>query len=492
MTELLFLGQAGFILEHRGIRILMDPWFFAGFMESWFPYPDNRMMLKEVAGKPFDFLYVSHLHEDHFDRRTLELLPKDIPVVCANFRSGELHRRMQSVGFEKFILLGHQERREFSPRLAATMILDMSHKEDSGLLLELDGFRFLNLNDCAPRLNDLPSPVDLLAAQYSGAQWYPTCYDSPEPVLRQKVEEVRTSSRELLAAKCRGARPKWYIPCAGPACLLDPAIRKNHNPGETIFPLWEEVGDKFSAAHPEIGVLRIYPGDSIQIFEGVPSIRRFEGTREGAIAEGILSYADRRREEWEAFHRLDARPVTSAELSAYFSGLLASNRHALEGFKKTIRIVCGGRSWTLELSEKFDGSFLEETSSVQPEYTFSMPEQVLRAIVNKTVSWEHALAALRIRLHRNPDVYDAKLMGLLRYGDQPAQTRQMIWDVHCPEMIDVGGARIQRYCPHAGEDLSKGEVVEGVLTCPRHRWKWDLRTGKCVSGGSLDLHIEKS
>jgi UDP-MurNAc hydroxylase len=28
------------------------------------------------------------------------------------------------------------------------MYLDTSHKEDSGLLLDMDGLRFLDLNDC--------------------------------------------------------------------------------------------------------------------------------------------------------------------------------------------------------------------------------------------------------------------------------------------------------------------------------------------------------
>lgn len=35
-------------------------------------------------------------------------------------------------------------------------------------------------------------------------------------------------------------------------------------------------------------------------------------------------------------------------------------------------------------------------------------------------------------------------------------------------------------CPHAGGNLSAGEVSEGVVTCPWHHWQFRLGTGICV------------
>jgi UDP-MurNAc hydroxylase len=49
----------------------MDPWFGPAFLDSWFPFPDNRNLLDDVVGGQFDFLYVSPAHEDHFDHRPL-------------------------------------------------------------------------------------------------------------------------------------------------------------------------------------------------------------------------------------------------------------------------------------------------------------------------------------------------------------------------------------------------------------------------------------
>jgi nitrite reductase/ring-hydroxylating ferredoxin subunit len=37
-------------------------------------------------------------------------------------------------------------------------------------------------------------------------------------------------------------------------------------------------------------------------------------------------------------------------------------------------------------------------------------------------------------------------------------------------------------CPHEGHPLSMGRVHEGVLTCPWHNWKFELKTGRCLFG----------
>ena len=46
-------------------------------------------------------------------------------------------------------------------------------------------------------------------------------------------------------------------------------------------------------------------------------------------------------------------------------------------------------------------------------------------------------------------------------------------------------------CKHQGADLTNGTIQDGVATCPRHGWKYDLETGEEVwkmSGGG-DIQI---
>jgi hypothetical protein len=115
-----YLGHAGFIVEHRNVRLLMDPWFYPAFLQSWFPYPDNRSLLNRVVGESFDYLYVSHGHEDHCDERLLRQLPRSITVIVPRYRSHNLVRRFRALGFERIIALQHRQSCELAPGFTAT------------------------------------------------------------------------------------------------------------------------------------------------------------------------------------------------------------------------------------------------------------------------------------------------------------------------------------------------------------------------------------
>ncbi|HOV60333.1 MAG TPA: Rieske (2Fe-2S) protein [Candidatus Hydrogenedentes bacterium] len=42
-------------------------------------------------------------------------------------------------------------------------------------------------------------------------------------------------------------------------------------------------------------------------------------------------------------------------------------------------------------------------------------------------------------------------------------------------------------CRHQNADLSGGQMINGVAVCPRHGWKYDLRTGQCLWGSPAPL-----
>ncbi|MGH9022015.1 MAG: Rieske (2Fe-2S) protein [Acidimicrobiia bacterium] len=47
-------------------------------------------------------------------------------------------------------------------------------------------------------------------------------------------------------------------------------------------------------------------------------------------------------------------------------------------------------------------------------------------------------------------------------------------------VFNVGGELLacEAACPHRGGPLTEGTVRSGVLTCPRHWWRFDLRSGR--------------
>jgi 3-phenylpropionate/trans-cinnamate dioxygenase ferredoxin subunit len=44
---------------------------------------------------------------------------------------------------------------------------------------------------------------------------------------------------------------------------------------------------------------------------------------------------------------------------------------------------------------------------------------------------------------------------------------------------------IANRCTHAGGDLSKGSLEGNIVTCPKHGSKFDVTTGKVVSGPKI-------
>lgn len=44
---------------------------------------------------------------------------------------------------------------------------------------------------------------------------------------------------------------------------------------------------------------------------------------------------------------------------------------------------------------------------------------------------------------------------------------------------------IANSCPHAGGNLSAGEVTGDVVTCPWHDWKFSLETSRCTESEAV-------
>lgn len=44
-------------------------------------------------------------------------------------------------------------------------------------------------------------------------------------------------------------------------------------------------------------------------------------------------------------------------------------------------------------------------------------------------------------------------------------------------------------CPHQGSPLSGGIVKDGFISCPRHGYRFDLKTGDCSDSPGLELKL---
>ena len=51
--------------------------------------------------------------------------------------------------------------------------------------------------------------------------------------------------------------------------------------------------------------------------------------------------------------------------------------------------------------------------------------------------------------------------------------------------LDGSFYAISHKCTHMGGSLSDGTLQDGIVTCPRHRAKFDVRTGQNIEGAKI-------
>jgi L-ascorbate metabolism protein UlaG (beta-lactamase superfamily) len=91
------------ILELRGTRLLVDPWFHSGFVVR----QREPLGLTPDALPPMAAVLLTHSHADHFDSSALRELATTVPTAIA--RPG-LHARLAGLGFRQIVDLEWWER----------------------------------------------------------------------------------------------------------------------------------------------------------------------------------------------------------------------------------------------------------------------------------------------------------------------------------------------------------------------------------------------
>ncbi|WP_324291301.1 Rieske 2Fe-2S domain-containing protein [Paractinoplanes pyxinae] len=498
-------------METREGSVLCDPWFNPAYYGSWFPFPDNSGLDPSVLGKA-DYLYISHLHRDHFDPEWLRRhMSKRATVLLPDYPVPDLRDALEEIGFRSFIVTRDNEITELDGdlRVMITTVASPADGEigDSAIALDDGQVRIFNQNDARPiasRPIEAFGPLSGHFLQYSGAIWFPMVYEFPDRMKSTLGRRKRKNgmSRALQYINQYGAAQ--VFPFAGPPCFLD----------DDLFHLNDFANSDDNTFPDQMAFLDFLTEQGVQNAHLFLPGTVVELGRDGSFAieqvpQDVIDdiYQDRTR--YMRAYQARSRPKLDAERASWpsdTSDLLAQLKEWIEPLLAHADHICAGVNGRVLFDVRPDGAeqqpehivfdFLDRRvkhwAGEDCRYAFRVARPLVEDLVRtREQDWvNHLFLSCRFAAQRK-GAYNEYVFSFLQamsprrleyveryYAEQNEEA----------EFARAGEFIVQRHCPHLGADLERfGVVSRGVLTCQLHGWQFDLATGNCLTSDDRKL-----
>jgi UDP-MurNAc hydroxylase len=518
------VGHAGFRIETQAGSILCDPWVNPAYFASWFPFPDNSGLDWDSMGN-CDYLYVSHLHKDHFDAKLLaEHVNKDAVVLLPDYPVTDLKDALQRLGFHRFFETTDSVKHRITGPKGDLDVMIIALRApadgpigDSALTVSDGVTTAFNMNDARPvDLDVLTSEfghIDVHMLQYSGAIWYPMVYDMPSRAKEsfgiQKRQRQMDRARQYVAQ----VAATWVIPSAGPPCFLDPELRNlndDHGDPASIFPDQMVFLDQMRTHGHDRGLLMV-PGSTAELcgaqlnslhhplptdLRVPPAYGGVEAIFTSGKAAYIADYAARMQPVLEA-EKASWAPATGDSLleplRAVFEPIMLAGDEICDGIGYPVELVLGSRRVVLDFPKR---TVREAIPDEKFRYGFAIPPELVRTVLrDNEPDWVNTIfLSTRFKAWRVGG-YNEYLYTFFKCltDERIAYADGWFGEAHDDTAsITMDGWEIQRRCPHLKADLSKFGVVEDTtLTCNLHGWQWNLQNGRCLTTRGHELRCSR-
>lgn len=371
------LSHAGMLIEATATTLMVDPWLTGScYWRSWWNYP------KPIASMPdrLDYVYISHMHWDHFHGPSLRRLPRSAVLLVPQAHFSRMREDAESFAFRQVVELPHGRPLTLSGGLRVIsyqygLALDSVLVADDGTTVLMD------MNDC--KITGWPlrqllrrhPRVDFLFRSHSSAAAYPHCIEAEDP------DELRYRSDEdylrEFADTARIVRPRYAVPFASNHCFLHRETRRYND--TLVSPLdVKRYSDRQGLGSTRCVVM--VPGDS---WEGVTGFALQDHDFFTARERHLDAYAAEVAEALERHYAHEDRATLQfGVFAAYFERLLRSLPLAVRFiFRPTVIFTPSGSptAWVID----FDRRVVYETAAPPPQYAFEI--RVHRAVLRDCV-----------------------------------------------------------------------------------------------------------
>jgi UDP-MurNAc hydroxylase len=519
-----FLGHAGLYIETRYASILCDPWLGGpAYYGSWWPFPDNDCVDPAALSRP-TYLYISHLHHDHFYPPFLRRhVARDTVVLLPDYPLSSLEAELRRLGFHRFLRTTSWEPVEVDG-LRLTIPTTVTPADgpigDSGLVVEEGPVTLFNQNDSRPVDGlDRLGHVDLHFLQFSGAIGYPFLQGYPEPMRLALGRKKRAIGMDRARRYVEMVGADRFFPSSGPPCFLDPRLSWLNDLGDdagNVFPDQAAFLDAMRRHGHGQGEL-VLPGSVAHVTAGRTRVRHPMSAQR--IAE-LFSPAGKRA--YLDDYRRRKQPLVdeaNESLPGARTGLVRELRDWWEPLLAAADVLCAGVNGRLgmDFEDGPDGGLVVDfhQRTVRPWWAdegagevthhFRFPRRLVEDCVReRREDWSTDLLLSFRFQERTRGPYNKYLFAFLsalseerlRYVED-FYRRELAADGYAgqPFFRTTLGEReyvVQQRCPHSSADLSRFLEFDpdtDTLSCTLHGWRW-RRDGTCLTAEGHPLYVQ--
>mgnify|MGYP001445174516 CR=1 FL=1 len=266
-----YINHACILIDTGKEKILTDPWLDGpSWANNLWLFPKSNHVSDYF--KDIDYIYISHGHEDHLHKKSIEWLPeqlKEVPIIVPDFGVDYFVKTLNKYGLKNLHFLKDNERKNMSEFLDLKMFINESD-HDSSLLISSNNTNIflqtdnLMTNDQAKKIGE-ENDIDICFTITCQTGPFPGFYRMSEDDMRIASKNKRDNSQKFSLNLMKILNPKYVIPYASDVCYFNEDLFANPLHKDDKESYKKLVEDSLT----ETEVIVMYPHDSINIERGV-------------------------------------------------------------------------------------------------------------------------------------------------------------------------------------------------------------------------------
>ena len=419
------ISHATLKIKFNKINVLIDPWIEGpAMLGAWRQYPLTDIKAKDL--KPYAII-ITHEHSDHFHIPTLLNFHRNTPIFVPNFPNGRIQKFLKRFGFNNVNVLNFEKEKNIHKKITIKFFKPVSVFNDSIAYMNIDGYKFLNLNDAGlnPKIADELKPVDLISCIFStGASGYPFTWqhlnEKEKKIIMQKACEGR---RKMLIEATNLYEANYMMPFASHFRLWQPEHK--HYLESVVTNTIDDIVKAFEDEKMEKQLIDLIPGDTWDI-KNHQIKRKWKDRKSLYDINTMLKNVEldfkkngqklKLNEHWKT----NQTTINKQQLKNYFLYLNDS-----PDIKYCENIYVNFKCWTKKWSKlKFDFDFeifngvleIKNKNSKKNNTNFriEITENILQPIIDGNLSWDEARVGYWIKWWSNTPKVKTRFLRLLQ------------------------------------------------------------------------------